>query len=108
MGAGWWGLGTGIVAMVAVGMRARAAGRLREYLIWAGIPLAAFPTIFLFPPHTAGRFLLMAAFLVSGLVVLLVVPRFPVLSGRARAKPRWGGAAAWIALWGLVVALVVH
>lgn len=106
MDAGWWGLAAGIVAMIAVGVRAHAAGRLREYLIWAAIPLAVLPTVFLFPAHSAWRFLLVVAFLVSGLVVLLVVPRFPALSGRARAAPRWGGAAAWIVLWGAVVALV--
>jgi len=92
--------------MVAVGVRAHADGRLREYLIWAAIPLAVLPAVFLFPEHSGWRLLLMVAFLVSGLVVLLVVPRFPVFSGRARAAPRWGGAAAWIALWVGVVALV--
>ena len=106
MDAGWWGLAAGIVAMISVGVRARADGRLREYLIWAAIPLATLPAVFLFPAHSGWRFLLMVAFLLSGLVVLLVVPRFPGLSGRARATPRWGGAAAWIALWVAVVALV--
>jgi hypothetical protein len=106
MDAGWWGLAAGIVAMIAVGVRAHAAGRLREYLIWAAIPLTVLPVVFLVPAGSPWRFLLLPAFLVSGLVVLLVVPRFPALSGRTRTAPRWGGAAAWIALWVGVVALV--
>ena len=106
---GWlFGLAAGIVALVVTGARANAAGRLREYLIWCAIPLPALLSLLFLPGRTAGRLVIVPALVLSGLVVTLVVPRFTVLSGRARAEPRWSGAAAWIALWVGVVALVTH